>query len=237
MPYAARRADRIITVSAHTRERGIAVLDLDPARVRVVHHGLDRAAFPPGNGEAVGTPPYFLCLGNTKPYKNTRAAIEAFARLLADRPGCRLVITGRGDSRESLAELAATLRVAEAVRFTGPVPHGDLLELLHGAVALVFPSLVEGFGLPLVEAMSAGCPVVGSAAPTVAEVCGDAALLPDPTDPARIADAMRLMLDDSAVRREYRRRGFERAREFDWERCAAETLAVYREVLQGGGHV
>jgi glycosyltransferase involved in cell wall biosynthesis len=237
MPYAARRADRIITVSAHTRDRGMAVLGLDPARVRVVHHGLDHDSFPPACGEAAAGAPYFLCLGNTKPYKNTRAAIEAFAQLVVERPACRLVITGRGDSRESLGQLAARLGVAAAVRFTGPVSHPELLDLLHGAVALVFPSLVEGFGLPLVEAMSAGCPVVGSAAPTVAEICGDAALLPDPTDPARIAAAMRLMLDDPSARREYRRRGFERARDFDWARCAAGTLDVYREVLQPWGHV
>lgn len=231
MPYAVRRADRVITVSAHTRDRGIAVLGLDPARVRVVHHGVDDGEFPPAPTGALAGRPYFLCLGNTKPYKNTRGAVEAFARLRGEGRPCRLVITGRGDSQPNLEALAARLGVLDAVEFTGSVPHARLLDLLHGAVALVFPSLVEGFGLPLIEAMSAGCPVVGSAAPTVVEICGDAALLPDPSDPARIADAMRLMIEDDAARLEFRRRGFERAGEFDWQRCAARTLDVYREVL------
>lgn len=240
MPYAARRARRIIAVSAHTRDRAIAVLGVAPERVHVVHHGVNRDAFPPVEaapadaGAAAGDrgSPFFLCLGNTKPYKNTRAAVEAFSRVVSDGRPCRLFITGRGDSRESLARLARSLGVGERVIFTGPVAHARLLELLHGAVALVFPSLVEGFGLPLVEAMSAGCPIVGSSAPTVAEICADTALLPDPHSPEQIADAMRRLLNDPILRKELRARGARRAADFDWTRCACETLAVYRAVLE-----
>lgn len=243
MPYAARRATRVIAVSAHTRGRGIVVLGLDPAHVHVIHHGVDRDAFPPAGGagpsEEQGAAyelppcPFFLCLGNTKPYKNTRGAIAAFAQVAGRRGDCRLLVTGRGDSRSNLSKLAADLGVDDRVVFTGPVSHQDLLALMHGAVALVFPSLVEGFGLPLVEAMSAGCPIVGSAAPTVAEICGDAALLPDPTSVAAIATAMRQVLDDGVLRGRLRERGFQRAVAFTWDRCARATLGVYRDVLEG----
>jgi glycosyltransferase involved in cell wall biosynthesis len=232
MPYAARRAARIIAVSAHTRDRAVAVLGVDPARLRVVHHGVDRREFPPADGEPDGDP-FFLCLGNTKPYKNTRAAIQGFALLAPDDRRCRLRVTGRGDSARNLGRLAARLGVGDRVAFTGPVPHGLLLELLHGARALVFPSLVEGFGLPLLEAMSAGCPVIGSTVPTVQEICGDAALLVDPHSPDAIAGAMRCLLDDDGARRNLRSRGLARADMFDWRTCAERTLTVYREVLAG----
>lgn len=240
MPYAARRAARIITVSDHTRERGIRVLGLEPSRVHVVHHGVDREMFPPGadgsevaqNEAGHGFERFFLCLGNTKPYKNTRGAIAAFALLARDHPTCRLVITGRGDSRRNLARLAHDLGVGDRVSFTGPVTHETLLRLLHAAVALVFPSLVEGFGLPLVEAMSAGCPIVGSAAATVAEICEDAALLPDPSSPADIARAMRDVLLDGGVRERLRTKGLQRAACFTWDGCAKKTLAVYRLAME-----
>ncbi len=239
MPYAARRAARVIAVSAHTRSRAAAVLGLDPARVDVVHHGVDRHEFPPAaeadrdlGATRPARQPFFLCLGNTKPYKNIRAAIEAFSLLASGDTTSRLVITGRGDSRARLEALAAHLGVADRVQFTGPVPHASLLDLLHGAVALVFPSLVEGFGLPLVEAMSAGCPVIGSSAPTVTEVCGDSALLPDPRSPMQIAGAMRQVLDDAHLRDCLRTRGLERAATFGWRTCAEKTLAVYRSVLE-----
>ena len=234
MPYMARKADRIIAVSHHTRSRAIAVLGLDPARVSVVYHGVDPRQFPPsatGDRRGDGEPPFFLSLGNTKPYKNTRAAVEAFARVAAAHPTVRLFVTGRGDSRQNLGALARSLGIVDRVVFTGPVTHERLLTLLHGAVALVFPSLVEGFGLPLIEAMSAGCPIVGSSAPTVAEICGDAALLPSPADVEAIAAAMLEMLQNASARETLRARGLERAASFTWDRCARETLAVYRETL------
>jgi glycosyltransferase involved in cell wall biosynthesis len=231
MPFAARRAVQVIAVSAHTRERAMAVLGLDPSRVHVVHHGVDTQTFPPGPALTRGEP-FFLCLGNTKPYKNTRAAIAAFASLAAEGRCCRLVVTGRGDSRRNLGALVRDLGIAGRVTFTGSVGHDRLLELMHGATALVFPSLVEGFGFPLVEAMAAGCPVVGSAAPTVAEICGDAALLPDPRSVDAIASAMRRVMDDAALRAALRSRGFARASCFTWEACARATLAVYRLALE-----
>jgi glycosyltransferase involved in cell wall biosynthesis len=247
MPYAARRAARVIAVSEHTRRRGIAALGLDPDRVHVVYHGVDREAFPPLAVASEAAPesrlprdpagtevaaPFFLCLGNTKPYKNTRAAIAAFAMVAAERRDCRLLIAGRGDSRRNLEQLARRLGVADRVVFAGALSHAALLDRLHGAVALVFPSLVEGFGLPLIEAMSAGCPVVGSAAATVAEICGDAALLPDPFSPAAIAEAMRAVMSDARLRARLRDRGFQRAACFGWDACAGGTLSVYRAVLE-----
>lgn len=240
MPYAVRKAAHVIAVSSHTRERAIAVLGLSPDRVTVIHHGVARDDFPPaatapaaGERSSSGET-FFLCLGNTKPYKNTRAAISAFALIAGSHAGCRLFITGRTDSQRNLEALVRDLGLNGRVSFTGAVPQVRLVELMHQAVGLVFPSLVEGFGLPLVEAMSAGCPVVGSSAPTVAEICGDAALLPDPRSPVAVAEAMRRLLEDPPLRLELRRKGFARAALFTWDACARATLALYRSLEEAG---
>lgn len=230
MRYATGRADRIIAVSAHSRSRALEFYRLDPTRVEVVHHGVDHGAFTFGSGPAA-SPPYFLGIGNTRPYKNMPAALQAFAICARQRADVRLVIAGRGDSVAALEPLARSLGVADRVRFVGPVAHWPLLELLHGAAALVFPSLVEGFGFPVLEAMSAGCPVIASRAPAVVEVAGGAALLCEATEPDQFAAAMTKLLDDRQLRNELRVRGRERAAQFSWERCAAGTLAVYRQLL------
>ena len=232
MRHAVRRADRIIAVSAHTRTRALAYYGLDPSRVEVVHHGVDHEAFP-WNGESSGpgSPPYFVALGNTRPYKNIPTALRAFASLARMRTDVHLVIAGRGDSIGTLRPLAAALGIDGRVRFAGPLAQADLVRLLHGATALVFPSLVEGFGFPVLEAMSAGCPVIASRCPAVVEVAGGAALLCDPTQPEDFAQAMLRVLDNPDASNELRSRGRQRASQFSWERCAVDTLAVYRELL------
>lgn len=230
MGQAMRRADRIISVSAHSRDRALGYYRLDPSRIVVVHHGVDHQAFPFG-ADKKRSPPYFLTLGNTRPYKNMPTALRVFASCARRHADVRLVVAGRGDSIRTLLPLARALGIADRVRFVGPLPHAELIGLLHGATALVFPSIVEGFGFPVLEAMATGCPVVASNIPTVVEVAGDAALLCDPADPDQFAGAMMRLLDDDTVRADLALRGCERAARFSWERCAAETLAVYQQLL------
>jgi glycosyltransferase involved in cell wall biosynthesis len=232
MRYAVRRADRIIAVSAYSGSRAVAHFGLDPSRVAIVHHGVSPEEFPPADCASwAASPPYFLCLGNTRPYKNIPTAIRAFASCARTDPGVRLIVTGRGDSTGDLQRLAHDLGVDDRVAFTGPVTQPDLQRLVGGARALVFPSIVEGFGLPVLEAMSAGCPVIASRAPAVREIAGDAALLCEADDAEAFAAAMRRILREPDVAIVLRARGAARASVFSWERCAAGTLAVYRTLL------
>lgn len=233
MSYAIHRADRVIAISEYSRSRALAYFGVSPSRIEVVHHGVDHAAFPPAHEpvEPTGSSAYFLCLGNSRPYKNLATALGAFALCARDVPAARLVVTGRGDSTAELRSLARHLGVDARVTFTGSVDHARLLELLHGALALVLPSLVEGFGLPMLEAMSAGCPVVASSCPTLVEIGGNAALFCDPTRPEEFAAAMSRLVEDETVRSDLRRRGIERAEGFSWTACANRTLAIYERLL------
>jgi glycosyltransferase involved in cell wall biosynthesis len=121
--------------------------------------------------------------------------------------------------------------VSDRVSFAGLVDDAELLRLLHGAVALVFPSIIEGFGLPVLEAMAAGCPVVASTCPTLVEIAGGAALHCDSASPGGFAAAMQRVLDDPALRDDLRDRGIAHAAGFTWEICGARTLGVYRSLL------
>lgn len=232
MGYAMRRADRLIAVSAYSRSRALAYYRLDPSRIVSVPHGVDHEAFSASveSNDPV-RPPYFVCLGNTRPYKNIPTAMKAFALCVRERPGVELVIAGRGDSFRSLKTLARRLDVAGRVRFAGPLSHAEMLGLLHGAQALIFPSLVEGFGLPVLEAMSAGCPVIASRVPAIVEVAEDAALFCHPARPEEFAAAMTRLLDEARLGRDLRVRGHARASQFSWDRCAEGTLAVYHALL------
>ncbi len=243
MGYAMRRADRIIAISRHTASRAAAVFNLDLSRVDVIPHGVDGAAFPASGrdmspGAPQETPPYFLCVSNTRPYKNIPTALRAFALCAASTDGqagdpesVRLIVTGRGDSTGELRRLAQRLGVERRVTFTGPASQSEVLRLLHGARALLFPSFVEGFGFPVLEAMSAGCPVIASRAPAVLDVAGDAALCCDAGDPEAFAAAMRRVLGEPGLHAALRQAGVSRAGTFTWERTAASTLAVYERLL------
>ena len=229
MGYAFHRADAIISVSEATRQAALSRFKfLEPGAVTTVHHGVDPESFPPREG-AEPEDPYLMVLGNTRPYKNIPAALRGFARLEDRR--VRLVIAGRGDWFEPLSTLARKLGVHGRITFRQRASDDEILSLLQGARALVFPSLVEGFGLPLIEAMSAGCPVIASAVPVVQEICGDGACFFDPRDPGDIARAMTEVTGSAETRADLRRRGYLRIQDFTWPRCAEQTLAVYRSVL------
>jgi glycosyltransferase involved in cell wall biosynthesis len=142
----------------------------------------------------------------------------------------QLVIAGkRGWLTEAIERRAAELGVAERVRFAGYVADDDLPALLSGALGFVFPSLYEGFGMPVLEAMACGAPVLTSTSSALPEVAGDAALLVDPADTATIAAGLARLATDAALRADLRARGLARAAQFTWERCAEETLAVLAE--------
>lgn len=230
MPYAVRHADHVIAISAYTRARALSYFGVSPDKISVVHHGVEHARFRPAD-HTVDASPYFLCLGNSRPYKNLPVAIRAFAAVAKTRPAVRLVVAGRGDTTVELRALATQLGIDGRVTFEALPSHDRLLTLLQGAVALLFPSLIEGFGLPVLEAMAAGCPVVISTCPTLTEVAGPAAIACPATDESAFASAMLRLLDDPGLRTASRQRGLEQAASFTWDLSARRTLAVYEDVL------
>jgi glycosyltransferase involved in cell wall biosynthesis len=242
MRRAVRRADRILTVSQATATDLERHLGVDRKRIDVAWNGVDDAfrrhlGRPQLEQElaALGlSAGYFLFLGNPKPHKNLERVVRAFARL--PQEGLRLVIAGAADDGEQAAALerwSRELALGERLRLLGRLPAAGLPALVQGAIALVFPSLYEGFGLPLAEAMAAGTPVVASTTPALVEIAGGAAELVDPYDVGAIAGAMTRLVADPDRRTELIAAGRLRSEAFRWEATAARTLAVYRRVIAG----
>jgi len=181
------------------------------------------------------TSPYILSVGTLEPRKNLARVIEAFADLRHRRvvsPQLKLVLVGRrGWLEHPIFATVRRLELEEHVHFTGYVAEGDLPALYSGASVFVYPSLYEGFGIPPLEAMACGCPVVTSNCSSLPEVVGDAALQADPNDVMQITQAMERVLTDEALAQEMRQKGLRRAEQFSWRRCAEETIAVYRQVV------
>jgi glycosyltransferase involved in cell wall biosynthesis len=206
--------------------------------VRVVYPGFDPARFHGEDGAAPRRqpgPPYVLYVGNLLPHKNVLRLVEAFA-LLRRRGPCRLVIRGAGRPgyARAVRGRVEALGLTDDVSFAAYADSETLRELYAGATCLVLPSLAEGFGLPILEAMASGTPVVTSSVSALAEVAGGAAVTADPYDPAALADAMGRVLSEPELRAELRQRGLERVRHFSWERTAAAISGLIDELLPGG---
>jgi glycosyltransferase involved in cell wall biosynthesis len=228
---AARKADAVITVSEHARARIIDRLGVDPSVVHVSHHGVDSALFTPGPAEhdaevreSLGVDePYMYYPASLAPHKNHRTLLQAL-RLLENR---KLLLTGPHVGRlDGLLAEANACGVGDRVQHLGMVSVEQLPALYRGASCLVFPSLYEGFGVPIVEAMASGCPVTCADRGAPAEVADDAALTFDPTQPEAIAEAVR-RLDDRCTRDRYVTAGLQRAAQFTWQNVARQHRKVY----------
>ena len=214
---AARISRELLTVSEAARVELAGFLDCDPRKITVTPNGIDDVFVVPGE-PARRERPYLLCAGNDKPHKNVDRLVEAFreAKLNVD-----LVLTGAPFER---------FRGVDGVACVGFVTAEELAALHRGAVAVVVPSLEEGFGLTAAEAMAVGAPVLTSNTPALVEVTGDAALHVDARDVDALAAGLRRVVTGEALRRELSARGRERARLFTWRRCAELTREVYRRV-------
>ena len=215
-----RRADAIVYISRFSADEFHRLIGVPRGRETIVHCGVDEAWFEVAPGPAPATP-YLLYVGNVKPHKNLARLLDAFALAKNDIPH-DLLIVGRkeGFITGDNAALARIESFGGRVAFTGYVSDSALKQTVAGADGLILPSLYEGFGLPPIEAMAAGCPALVSTAASLPEVCQEAALYCDPLDVSDIAAQMRRLVTDQALRRTLRERGAVRARVLNWQACA-----------------
>ena len=233
-----RRAARVIATSEATAADIVRHLKLPRERIQVIHHGVDPAYRPAPSAHVRQTlrrhlgfagRAVVLHVGNNWFYKNLEGVIRALAVLRAERGDVLLVKVGKRLTREQ-RELADELGVADCVRELGVLSSGELLTVYWASDLLLFPSWWEGCGWPPLEAMASGTPVVCSDRGALGEVARGAALIVNPEEPEAIADGVARVLGDEGLRQSLVESGLERAGQFTWERAAAETLRVYREV-------
>ncbi|HEY8544244.1 MAG TPA: glycosyltransferase family 1 protein [Acidimicrobiales bacterium] len=239
LPRSARHAARVLTLSEHVRQDVVRHLGVPADRVLVVPPGVRGARVPDPAAAADarrrhGIDPaaeLLLYPAITYPHKNHEVVVRAMPKVVAQRPQATLVLTGRpGPGDAAIDALAADLGIAGAVRRLGRLPRHDLDALFDSADALLFPSIHEGFGLPLLEAMTRGCPILAADASCIPEIVGAGGVLLPPTDPAAWADAVVGLLGDPGRRAELVRASADGLARFRWEDTAAAILDVYREL-------
>jgi glycosyltransferase involved in cell wall biosynthesis len=237
VPLAARSADRIITPSQAAKRAVVARLGVQADRVEAIHSA---GGLPPGPATpedelrrrySLGEAPLVLSVSARRPHKNLVRLLEAFSRIQRE-PAPLLVLPGyRTAFEHEVGSAIERLGLRDRVRTLGWVPDADLEGLYAAAACFVFPSLAEGFGQPVLEAMERGVPVATSSASSLPEVGGEAVLYFDPLDVEAIAAAVRRLLEDPALAERLVEVGRARAREFSWERTARETIDVYRRAF------
>jgi glycosyltransferase involved in cell wall biosynthesis len=248
-PFSARAATRVITVSAATKSDLIHHYHIEPDKIKVVYHGFEREHFRPVHDidelqrvrekYGIASNPYLFYVGTIQPRKNLGRLIEAFANMVRDpnfeypaREQLQLVLGGKaGWLSEQVVEQVKQAGLGRQLNLAGYVADNDLPALMSGAEGLVLPSLYEGFGLPVLEALACGTPVVCSNAGSLPEVAGEAALFHHPLDTKAIEWNLRQLLTSPTLREELREKGFKQAAKFSWEKCATETLTVIEEAF------
>jgi glycosyltransferase involved in cell wall biosynthesis len=233
---ALRHATRIIAQSRATAERIIELVPNAGSRIRVIMQGTEARFRPADEIRAVqsrvaemigGEWPYLLVIGANTATKRHDLAIAAFAAAVP--APWRLVLVQRRLRTDELVRLAEKLGVSERAVWLQSIAADDIVTLLQGATALIQPSVYEGFGLPVLEAMACGCPVVASDIAPFREITEGAALLVPPNDSTTLAAALRDIVNSPDLRASLRERGLAQAKKFSWDRCARETLEVYHE--------
>ncbi len=239
---AARRATRVMTVSESSKRDILRFVNVPPEKIDVIYNAYDeRFSVEPREEDVVRVreryqlhDEFVLYAGNVKPHKNLERLIAAF-HLVRDRGLDHLKLVVIGDEISKYTALRRAVhrhQLHKYVRFLGYMPEETLAVMYRLAGVFVFPSLYEGFGLPPLEAMASGTPVVTSNVSSLPEVAGDAAVLTDPYDPEAIADGIQRVLTDETLRADLRRRGLERAHQFSWEKSVRRVRAIYAEAVR-----
>ena len=237
------RASRIVTISEHSAKDIVELYGVPRERIAIVSSAVGQEFYPVNDPavqasikarHGIRREAFVLSCGGTEPRKNIVGLIEAFGRATRLREKLNLVVVGGMErGADAILEAVRRARLDEAIIFPGHVPLEDLRVLYSACSLFVFPSLYEGFGMPVLEAMACGAPVVSSNASSLPEVAGDAALLVDPRNPEAWAQAMTRVFEDANLRDDLRRRGALRVKAFSWEQSAREQLRVYQELAQG----
>jgi glycosyltransferase involved in cell wall biosynthesis len=240
---ATHRSNRVLTVSDASKRDILRHFHIPSAKIDVIYNAIDERFGELPDAEEIErvreryqlNDPFVLYAGNIKPHKNLERLIESFHMLRRHGPEhVKLLIIGDEISKyATLRRAVHKYKLHKHVRFLGFVPDRTLAALYRLAAVFVFPSLYEGFGLPPLEAMASGTPVITSNVSSLPEVVGDAALLIDPYEPGTIADAMRRVLTEPGLRESMREKGLARARAFSWERSVRRVREIYEEVLTG----
>lgn len=238
--FSAPRATRIIAVSQATANEVTSLLRIPPERIDVIHNGVDER-YRPCNQDQIAAASakyqlpkrYFLFVGTIEPRKNVARLVRAWSQI-AGNVEEDLVIAGRdGWKVGPIYQEVARSKYQDRIIFPGFIEDEHLPAVISGATALAYPSLYEGFGLPVLEAMACCVPVLTSNVSSLPEVAGDAALLVDPTDVDALVHGLRRLAAEQELRDDLTKKGLERAKQFSWTRAATETLACYRKALEG----
>lgn len=236
-----RAARRVIVISEQTKRDLVELRGLAPERVQVAYLAAEEEFRPIDDRQQLTAirkhyslpERYVLYVGNTRAHKNVGRIIEALALMQQRYADLGLAIVGAPDvGRPAVEHTIQRLGLQQTVRFLNRIPEQDLPLLYNGAQAFVFPSLYEGFGLPVLEAMACGTPVVTSDRASLPEIVGDAGIIVDPLDSSAIAAAILRLIEDRPAARQLAQAGIQRAQRFSWRRCAEAHLKVYREALQ-----
>ena len=235
-----KRSSKIIAVSASTKQDLIELFDLPEEKTEVIYQGLDTERFKPLPTSAVknflsdrGLPEkYFIFVGTLEPRKNLVTLLKAFCDIKTQKkdPHKLLVVGEKGWHYRDIFQMVASLEISREVIFLGYVPEEELPYLYNGADLLLYPSLYEGFGFPILEAMACGTPVITSNISSLPEVAGKAAVLVDPMDEKGLKLAIESLISDKNTYVRYQELGFARVKKFSWERCAMKTLDVYESL-------
>lgn len=243
-PRFARRADRIVTVSEFSKQDIVMRYGIGPERIDVVYNGVSKVFGPVDEQQAraarerlAGGHPYLVCVGSLHPRKNIARLLAAFDRVAAEWTDLRLVIVGEAfwwDRR--MKEAWRAVRHKDRILFTGRLGQEALRDAVGAALAMVYVSYFEGFGIPVAEAMRCGVPVVAARATSLPEVAGDAAVYCDPFQVEDIADAMRRVVASEKVRAELARAGLQRAARYDWDHTARGLWNSFTRMMRDRGH-
>lgn len=240
-----RRADSVAAISQFTKKDLLERYHLPDEAVKVIHLAAGHSGTTASGSASTGVPlsiaknSYCLFIGNFRRYKNIDGAIEAIATHNRKYPGYRLKLVVVGNDEKNLPRItrrAKDLNAFNDIVFLRYVPDAALSELYQNALCLLFPSLYEGFGMPILEAMQAGVPVVCADTTSLPEVAGDAALLINPMDPGAIAEALHAVMVKSELRQELISKGWQNAKRFTWEKTALEYLELYEGLMKGTAH-
>jgi len=235
---AVRRARRVLAVSAYTKAEIVRQFKIEPEKVIVTYEGVAKVfqdKISSGQAENILkkyqiTKPFLLYVGNAYPHKNLESLIRAFLILYGEIKDLQLVLVGKEDYfYRRLKELAGGFK--QAVIFPGYVPDNDLRSLYALGSAYIFPSLYEGFGLPALEAMALGLPVVSSDKTCLPEIFGQAAVYFNPENEKEMKEKIKQVISDQALRLKLKNRGEEQIKKYSWSECARQTLAVYKNIL------